>query len=134
MLFRLGVLLGVRLIATGGKAGLLDSVAGGWSFGFTGFVPPRGCELYVGGHNPGVVYRYNGSGWVPTWMRAATILQSLGSNIYASVRLSVPGWYSAGRYWGGVCGLWRYIRAGCLWGITTEGVELCWRSAWGACL
>ena len=27
-----------------------------------------------------------------------------GEYIYASVRLSVPGWYSAGRYWGG--GMW----------------------------
>jgi len=43
----------VLLMVTGVKASLLDSVAGGWSFGFTGFVPPRGCELYVGGHNPG---------------------------------------------------------------------------------
>jgi hypothetical protein len=41
-------------------------------------------------------------------------------------------------YAGALCrfrdGLRRYIRAGCLWGITTEGVERCWRSAWGACL
>jgi hypothetical protein len=41
------------LMVTVVKGGLLDSVVGGWSFGFTGFVPPRGCELYVGGHNPG---------------------------------------------------------------------------------
>ena len=47
------MLLVVLLMVTEVKAGLLDSVAGGWSFGFTGFVPPRGCELYVGGHNPG---------------------------------------------------------------------------------
>jgi len=30
------VLLVVLLMVTGVKAGLLDSVAGGWSFGFTG--------------------------------------------------------------------------------------------------
>lgn len=39
-----------------------------------------------------------------------------------------------GYYWAVICGLWRCTRASCLWGITTEGVELCWRSAWGACL
>ena len=44
----------VLLMVTGVKASLLDSVAGGWSFGFTGFVPPHGCELYDGGHNPGI--------------------------------------------------------------------------------
>jgi hypothetical protein len=68
-------------------------------------------------------------GFMPTWMWAATILQSLGSmstHLYAyrfrdGIRRGATG--------AGVCGLWRYIRAGCLWGITTEGVELCWRSA-----
>jgi len=44
------VLLVVLLMVTGVKASLLGSVAGSWSFGFTGFVPPRGR---VGGHNAG---------------------------------------------------------------------------------
>ena len=40
-------------------------------------------------------------------------------------------WASTGA---GICGLRRYIRAGCLWGITTEGVERCWGSAQCVCL
>jgi len=49
----LGVLLAVLLMVAGVKASLLDSVAGGWSFGFKGFVLPRGCELHVSGHYRG---------------------------------------------------------------------------------
>jgi hypothetical protein len=74
-------------------------------------------------------------GFMPTWMRAVAILQSLGrifthlptlARFRDGIRRGATG--------AGICGLWRYIGAGCLWGITTEGVERCWRSAWGACL
>ncbi len=89
--------------------------------------------------------RWDGRGFMPTWMRAglvSTILQSLGSmftQLPTLVCFIGSGMVFGGSgFWittgAGICGLWRYIGAGCLWGITTEGVELCWRSAWGACL
>jgi hypothetical protein len=61
------VLLAVLLMVTGVEAGSLGSVAGGWLFGFTG-VPPRGCELYVGGHDPGVALMgVGGSRFLRCW-------------------------------------------------------------------
>jgi hypothetical protein len=58
----------VLLMVTGVKAGLLGSVEGDWSFGFTGFVPPRGCELYVGSHNPGfAIMGVEGSRFLRCW-------------------------------------------------------------------
>jgi len=99
-------------MVTGVKASLLDSVAGGWSFGFTGFVPPRGCELYVGGHNPGVVYRYNGSGWEPispVLGHAVMDMVVYNGRLYAApVIVVIVGWGGficttagrVGRWWG----------------------------------
>jgi len=65
-----------------------------------------------------------------------------GEYVYVAAYDGVLYRFRDGIRWGGfwvttgagMCGLWRCIGASCLWGVTTEGVERCWRSAWGACL
>jgi hypothetical protein len=117
-LFRLGVLLVVLLVVTGVKASLLDSVAGGWSFGFTGFVPPRGCELYVGGHNPGVVYRYNGSGWEPISPVLGYAVMDMvvyNGRLYAAVTTGYGGYSGVGRVY--------MYNGGKSWSLVGDGLD-----------
>jgi len=99
-LFRSKVLLIVLLIIAGVKASSLDSVMGGWSFGFRGFVPPHGCELYVGGHSRGVVHRYNGSGWEPISPVLGYAVMDLvvyNGRLYLAVATGFGGYGGVGR-------------------------------------